>query len=80
MNFPHGCGNGCFHMDFPDVTLASEDGQLEEANKVVLSSASQKLNTEVLAQLLGEAVKRIGRQTGIYRRSRSLRQPEVDEY
>ena len=30
-------------MDFPDVTLASEDDQQEEANKVVLSSASQKL-------------------------------------
>ena len=43
-------------MNF-DVTLASEDGQQEKANKVVLSSASQKLNTEVLAQLLGEAVK-----------------------
>ena len=64
MHFPHGCGNWIFRTDFPDVTLASEDGQLEEANKVVLSSASQKLNTEVLAQLLGEAVKGEGGRLG----------------
>ena len=56
MHFPHGCGNWIFRTDFPDVTLASEDDQQEEANKVVLSSASQKLNTEVLAQLLGEVL------------------------
>ena len=47
MHFPHSFGKWISRMDFPDVTLASEDGQQEEAHRLVLASASQKLNTAV---------------------------------